>query len=104
MKKKFISVLMCTVFIASLSLMPKQAEANERFLSSMDIDIIREDQHVSGDGKIAGEAGPGSGGGEVGGSYESKQKGAVIGVVFECKFALHTCNPFLQRYIAIPAK
>ena len=91
-KLKLISaaVLFATVF----SIL---AHSNTRYLSGMDITVIRSEQNS----ESSGGASIGSDGVSGSGSTSSSGSGAVIGVLFECSFALSSCETDDQKYVGI---
>lgn len=95
MKKLLTSILTCAFLIASFSIVPKKAEA--RWFAAMDIDVVYDTASSSGAVELAASAE----GGSAGGSSSTSGSGA-IGLLFECNFALATCDTEKQRYEPLP--
>lgn len=95
MKHMKIKLISTAILLAGVFSIP--AHSNTRYFSSMDIDVIRSEQSS----ESSGGASVGSGGVSGSGSTSSSDSGAVIGVLFECSFALSTCETDDQKYVSI---
>ena len=95
MKNMKIKLISAALLFAAVFSIP--AHSNTRYFSSMDIDVIRSEQSS----ESSGGASVGSDGVSGSGSTSSSGSGAVIGVLFECSFALSTCETDDQKYVSI---
>ena len=95
MKHMKIKIISAAILFAAVFSIP--AHSNTRYLSSMDIEVIRNEQSS----ESSGGASVGSGGVSGSGSTSSSDSGAVIGVLFKCSFALSTCETDDQKYVSI---